>query len=43
MEKKTALPKNVRQIGDILGDKRIYLEDYVVTYIHKKEKVNKQY
>lgn len=38
MEKKTALPKNVRQIGDIQGDKRIYLEDYVVTYIHKKEK-----
>ena len=38
MEKKTALPKNVRQIGDIRGNKRIYLEDYVVTYIHKKEK-----
>lgn len=38
MEKERALPKNVRQIGDIPGNKRIYMEDYVVTYIHKKEK-----
>jgi hypothetical protein len=38
MEKETALPKNVRQIGDIQGNKRIYMEDYVATYIHRKEK-----
>lgn len=38
MEKETALPKNVRQIGDIQGNQRIYMEDYVVTYIHRKEK-----
>lgn len=37
MEKETILPKNVRQIGDIQGNVRIYMEDYVMTFIHKKE------
>ncbi len=37
MEKEAALPKNVRQIGDIQGSRRIYMEDYVMTYIHRKE------
>lgn len=37
MEKEAILPKNVRQIGDIQGNVRIYMEDYVMTFIHKKE------
>ena len=28
------LPKNVRQIGSPSGNKRIYIEDYVVTYLN---------
>ncbi len=37
MGKETALPKNIRQIGDIQGNERICIEDYVATYIRKKE------
>ncbi|NLZ80634.1 MAG: LysM peptidoglycan-binding domain-containing protein [Clostridiales bacterium] len=29
------LPKNVRQVGDDDGSKKIYVEDYVMTYISK--------
>lgn len=29
------LPKNIRQIGDDDGNKKIYIEDYVMTYIGK--------
>ena len=28
------LPKNIRQIGTSTGSTRIYLEDYVYTYLH---------
>lgn len=28
------LPKNIRQIGDSIGNTRVYLEDYVYTYLH---------
>jgi len=31
------LPKNVRQIGEAGKGKKIYLEDYAVTYIHQTE------
>ena len=31
------LPKNIRQIGTNMGNTRIYLEDYVYTYLHTKE------
>jgi len=31
------LPKNIRQIGQIEGNKRIYIEDYVMTYARKIE------
>lgn len=31
------IPKNVRQIGQIGGNKRIYIEDYVMTYARKIE------
>lgn len=31
------LPKNVRQIGEAGKGKKIYLEDYAVTYIHQVE------
>ena len=37
MEKGTALPKNIRQIGEIQGKEKVSIEDYVMTYIHKKE------
>ena len=36
-EKETALPKNIRQIGEIRGAEQICIEDYVMTCIHKKE------
>lgn len=36
-EKETALPKNIRQIGEIRGEEKICIEDYVMTCIHKKE------
>ena len=29
------LPKNIRQIGDCKGKQKIYLEDYVYTYLKK--------
>lgn len=38
MGKELVLPKNIRQIGDIQGKEKIFLEDYVMTYIKKKEK-----
>lgn len=32
-----ALPKNIRQIGTSRGSCRVYLEDYVYTYLHTQE------
>jgi hypothetical protein len=32
------MPKNVRQIGEVDDDNRIYIEDYVYTYIHQIKK-----
>ncbi len=29
-----SLPKNIRQIGTSIGNTRVYLEDYVYTYLH---------
>lgn len=37
MEKENVLPKNIRQIGEIQGREKVCMEDYVMTYIHKKE------
>lgn len=31
------LPKNIRQIGTSIGSTRVYLEDYVYTYLHAQE------
>lgn len=42
MGKELTLPKNIRQIGDIQGKEKIFLEDYVMTYIKKKEKQEKE-
>lgn len=33
-KKRLQLPKNIRQIGNIQGAVRIYMEDYVYTYLH---------
>ncbi len=38
MEHKTALPNNIRQIGEVHGYEKIWIEDYVMTYIRKKER-----
>lgn len=38
MKHETVLPKNIRQIGEIQQDKKVYLEDYVMTFIRKREK-----
>ena len=40
-QEKIALPKNVRQVGEVHKDRRIYIEDYVVTYIRQKITENK--
>ena len=37
MKHEIVLPKNIRQIGEIQQDRKVYLEDYVMTYIRKKE------
>ncbi|MDO4167327.1 MAG: LysM peptidoglycan-binding domain-containing protein [Eubacteriales bacterium] len=29
------LPENIRQIGEITGQRRVYMEDYVLTYIRR--------
>ncbi len=31
------LPKNIRQIGTSIGSTRVYLEDYVYTYLHTQD------
>lgn len=33
-----ALPKNIRQIGTSIGSTRVYMEDYVYTYLHTQSK-----
>ena len=33
--KEGMLPKNIRQIGQISGNQKIYLEDYVITYLRQ--------
>ena len=33
-KQKRQLPKNIRQIGNVQGPVRIYMEDYVYTYLH---------
>ena len=33
-----ALPKNIRQIGYSLTNEKIYIEDYVMTYIKQLSK-----
>ena len=33
--KEGMLPKNIRQIGQITGNQKIYLEDYVITYLRQ--------
>ena len=34
-ERKIELPKNVRQIGDLEDRRKIYIEDYVITYLRR--------
>ena len=36
------LPKNIRQIGNPSGDWKIYMEDYVYTYLHPTLEKEKQ-
>ena len=42
MKQEVVLPKNIRQIGEIQQDRKVYLEDYVMTYIRKKEKEERE-
>lgn len=37
------LPKNIRQIGAPAGNKRIYIEDYVMTYLNQLANPNSTY
>jgi len=34
-EDKPTIPKNIRQIGEVGKDTKVYLEDYAITYIHQ--------
>ena len=34
-KERTGLPKNIRQIGDAGSDKRVYIEDYVITFLER--------
>ena len=34
-QKQSGLPKNIRQIGEREKDRRIYIEDYVITYLNQ--------
>lgn len=38
MKRETVLPKNIRQIGEIQQDKKVYLEDYAITFIRRVDK-----
>ncbi len=38
-----SLPKNVRQIGECRGNRKIYIEDYVVTFLNKMAKPDQVY
>lgn len=38
-----ALPKNIRQIGNVQGNRRIYIEDYVMTYLSQLANPNSSY
>ena len=42
MKNETILPKNIRQRGEIQQDKKIYLEDYVITFIRKQERKDQE-
>lgn len=42
MNRETVLPKNIRQIGEKQQDKKVYLEDYVITFIRRKEKERRE-
>lgn len=37
------LPKNIRQVGQPSGNRRIYIEDYVVTYLNRLAKPSNTY
>ena len=37
------LPKNIRQIGAPSGNRRIYIEDYVMTYLSQMANPNSSY
>ena len=37
------LPKNIRQIGSPMGNRRIYIEDYVMTYLKQLANPNSTY
>ena len=34
---RSSLPKNIRQIGDAGKEKRVYIEDYVITFLEKTD------
>ena len=40
---KRELPKNVRQIGEAKENRKVYMEDFVVTYLGKLAKPNQAY
>ena len=42
-EKRRSLPKNVRQIGECREKRKIYIEDYVVTYLNKMARPDQAY
>ena len=36
------IPRNIRQIGEAKGNRRIYLEDYAYTFLRRQEDENRE-
>ena len=36
------IPRNIRQIGEAKGNRRIYLEDYAYTFLRRQEALSKR-
>ena len=36
------LPKNVKQVGEVEKERKLYIEDYVITYLQQLTKIRKE-
>ncbi len=38
VEEETKIPRNIRQIGNITGENKVYIEDYVYRFFHRSDR-----